>query len=67
MQQRRAADREASKEATYFALFALLEFIVQVPVVESKKQKIDRSPDLKLSKIGYGHLIDCLTSTGLLE
>jgi hypothetical protein len=48
-------------------LFALLEFIVQVPVVESKRQIVERDTSLKLAKIGYGHLIDCLVSTGLLE
>ena len=58
-----AHERTLAKQATYFALYALLEFVVQVPLVPNA----DASPQGRLDKLAYAQLMACLIKTGLLQ
>lgn len=56
-------ERTLAKQATYFALYALLEFVVQVPLAPSS----DSSDQGNLDRLAYGQLMTCLIKTGLLQ
>ena len=60
-------DQKMAKQATYFALFALLEFIIQVPLVQTQGQAAEKTHSLYLEKINYSHIMSCLIKTGLLQ
>lgn len=69
-----ASQQESSKQAAYFALYALLEFIIQVPLnnegkddKNAKKKEEENSQSQKLDSITFAQIINCLVSTGLIQ
>ena len=70
-------ERVVAKQATYFALYALLEFIIQVPLSHGGESEVtqenhnnetqETSASLKLEKITYQQIMSCLIKTGLLQ
>ena len=64
------SDIQVAKQATYFALYALLEFIILVPVSPcdglEPSPKDERKPPALLSGFDLRHMMNCLVKTGLL-
>ena len=77
----KSQDAQNSKQATYFALYALLEFIIHVPlssddahgrgqdglVSPTGAAATDGTAAPKLDRITYAEIMSCLIKTGLLQ
>jgi hypothetical protein len=55
------AQVQTAKESCYFALFALLDFIINVPLSESSA-----SEEVQLSEMSFRQLMSVLVKSGLL-
>ena len=62
--------KESKKQATYFALYALLEFVTNVQLYQDLGEESRQSREeqtLKLDKMTYRHVLICMVRTGLLQ